>query len=67
MKNILKVISLVLITLINITIFYYDYYLYNSFYHSLIILSLQCIGYCTYKVINILNTLLYVFRKWLGN
>jgi hypothetical protein len=67
MKNILKILSLLLIVLTNIVIFYYDYYFYNSFYHSLIIVGLLCIGYCTYKVINTLNELLFIFRKWLGN
>jgi hypothetical protein len=67
MINILKKILLLLILTANIAICYYDYYYYQSFYHSLIILGLLVISYCTYKIISILNDLLHVFKKWLGH
>jgi len=66
MKLILKSLYVLVITIFMTVIGYYDY-LYNStFYHSLIILGLLIISYCTYTVNKTVNELLRIHKKWLG-
>lgn len=68
MRVFLKKVSLfILLIVISITTFYFDYQYYNSFYHSLILLVLATVVYGTYIINKVLTEIVRIFRKWLGN
>jgi len=62
MRTVLVILNIIFI----VGIGYVDYSYYSSFYHFLLVISINTIIYSTIIINKSLNELIRIFKKWLG-
>jgi hypothetical protein len=62
----MRIVLVILNIIFIIAVGYVDYSYYNSFYHFLLVISINIMLYSTIIITKALNELIRIFKKWLG-